>query len=87
MSSAPSQPEIKIFVSSNADASGDGTAAKPFGSLAEVAKDFGLDAQAKRLSQARAVKIVGIDNPGSSVECNRAKRNRRLLSSAASMKA
>ena len=73
MSSAPSQPKYQVYVSPNAGDAGDGTVAKPFGSLAEVAKNFGLDAQTKRLKQASAVQIVSIEAPGKSVDLKKPK--------------
>ena len=75
MSSATAQPKVKIFVSSNADSAGDGSASRPFGSLSEIAHNFELDSKAKTVSPPVAIQIIRIDSPGNAVDCKKAKQS------------
>ena len=74
MASSPSLSSLTVFVSPKADAEGDGSAARPFTSLAEVAKNFGIDSEKNRLKSVGAVQIIRIDAPGKAVECSKPKR-------------
>ncbi|MCA9214588.1 MAG: phosphate ABC transporter permease PstA [Planctomycetales bacterium] len=74
MASAPPKSKVTVFISPKADSAGDGSAARPFGSLADVASNFGLDSQIKRLAEAGTVQIIRIDHPGNAVECSKPRR-------------